>query len=58
MAIEQRLEMSPYDFAQQLEQRGKNAYRKLPMRIPLLFTGAWILLLLVGAVRFIWHVCH
>jgi hypothetical protein len=53
--LERSLNLAPHDYAQQLEKAGNDEYRKLPIRIPLLFSAAWILLLVVGAVALVRH---
>ena len=53
--LERSLNLAPHDYAQQLEKAGNDEYRKLPIRIPLLFSAAWILLLVVGVLDLIRH---
>ncbi len=50
LAIEDGL--APFDFARQLETRGKDEYRKLLPQIPILFGIAWLLLFITAVVRF------
>lgn len=47
---------SPYNFAQQLDRKGKDEYRKLLPGIPVLFSAAWIALFTLSIARFTWLV--
>jgi hypothetical protein len=49
--IENGLALNAYAFAQRLETKGKDEYRKLLKKIPLLFGIAWVLLLIVAVGR-------
>lgn len=50
--IEDALRLETFAFARQLESQGKDEYRHLLTQIPTLFGIAWVLLLLIGVIRF------
>jgi hypothetical protein len=62
--IEERLNLSPNDFATQLEnkqenqhknEKGEKQYRVLIQRVPILFGIGWMALLLVAVIRVLFH---